>query len=244
MCGSFVHHNLLFVANLSSIFLCRNRKTGWANQTSTIPGVEVVTSYEFPDDAPARIQAAHLALAQMSDASSISVLVPPTQIAATAEAALNAALGLPAPEMPPAVATVPQAVLPVPLSVEAMPVPPVAVAEPVAAVTSVAPQSVDPKVIGGADNPTRSILVRNMFNKDEETEQNWEEDIRLDFEEETSKYGKLLNVKVMSQQEGGKIYATFETIDGAKTCASNLAGRWFDKRQLLVEFVKEDAVPE
>ena len=98
-------------------------------------------------------------------------------------------------------------------------------------------------MIGGADNPTKAILVRNMFDKDEETEPNWEEEIRLDFEEECSKYGKITKVVVMSKEPGGKIYAMFESIDGAKTCASNLAGRWFDKRQLRVEFVAENSIP-
>jgi len=82
-----------------------------------------------------------------------------------------------------------------------------------------------------------------MFNKDEETEEGWEEEIRLDFEEECTKYGKITSVTIMSKEPGGKIYATFETIDGAKTCASTLAGRWFDKRQLRVEYVKDEDLP-
>jgi RNA-binding protein 39 len=188
--------------------------------------VEVVTSYEFPDDAPTRIQAAHLALSQLADSPPI---VLSSQIDATAEIAINAALGLAPPvalELPPA-----------PLGVVAPPpvTPHVAV--------SVEPQVADAKVIGGADSPTTAILVRNMFDKDEETEPNWEEEIRLDFEEECSKYGKLVKIVVMHKEEGGKIYAAFETIDGAKTCAFNLAGRWFDKRQLRVEFVPEESVP-
>ena len=186
----------------------------------------MVTSYEFPDDAPARIQAAHLALSQLADAPPI---VPPAQIDVVAEAAINAALGL-----PPA----PQGLVAPPVEVTV---------EPQVTVPQVAPVAAhvvdDAKVVLGADNPTRTILVRNMFDKDEETEPNWEEEIRLDFEEECSKYGKIVNVVVMSKEEGGKIYAAFETIDGAKTCASNLAGRWFDKRQLKVEFVPEESVP-
>ena len=43
----------------------------------------------------------------------------------------------------------------------------------------------------------------------------------------------------MSKEVGGKIYASFETVEGAKACAENLAGRWFDKRQLKVEFVSD-----
>jgi RNA-binding protein 39 len=44
----------------------------------------------------------------------------------------------------------------------------------------------------------------------------------------------------MSKELGGKIFCAFENIDGARACAENLAGRWFDKRQLKVEFVSDD----
>ncbi len=100
----------------------------------------------------------------------------------------------------------------------------------------------DPQKVSG--EPTNVILVRNMFDKDEETEEGWEEDIKLDFEEESSKHGRILSVKVMSQEVGGKIYALFETMEGARSCAENLAGRWFDKRQLRVEFVSKDRFEE
>ena len=100
----------------------------------------------------------------------------------------------------------------------------------------------DAKVVGGADNPTKAILVHNMFDKDEETEPNWEEEIRLDFLDECSKYG-VTNVVVLHKEVGGKVYGVFETVDGAKSCALNLAGRWFSKRQLRVEFVSEDSIP-
>ena len=168
----------------------RYRKTGWANQASTVPGVEIVTSTEFPDDAATRIQNAHLILSQVSGN-------PATQ---------SRPLQVVAPGPPP------------PLAVD------------------------DAKIIGNAANPTNIVLVRNMFDKDQETEPNWEEDIRLDFEEECTKWGKIITVKVMHKEAGGKIYASFDSISQAQTCASNLAGRWFDKRQLRVEFVHE--IPE
>jgi len=102
----------------------------------------------------------------------------------------------------------------------------------------------DPKQIKGADAPTKVILVHNMFDKDEETEDGWEEDIRLDFVDESSKYGNLLKVKVMSKEPGGKIFAAFEDLEGAKKCAETLAGRWFDKRQLRVEFIQDEDFPK
>ena len=96
----------------------------------------------------------------------------------------------------------------------------------------------DPNEVKG--KLSNNILVRNMFDKDEETEEGWEEDIRLDFEEESSKHGKIISVKVISKEPDGKIFASFETSEGAKACAENLAGRWFDKRQLRVEFVSDE----
>ena len=101
----------------------------------------------------------------------------------------------------------------------------------------------DAKVIGRADRPSGSILIHNMFDKDEETDEGWEDDIRLDLEEECGQYGKISRVVVMSTEPGGKIYASFETEGGAAKCAAALAGRWFDKRQLRVEFVDEGDVP-
>ncbi|EJK52951.1 hypothetical protein THAOC_27709 [Thalassiosira oceanica] len=82
-----------------------------------------------------------------------------------------------------------------------------------------------------------------MFDKDEETDEGWEDDIRLDLEEECGKHGRISRVVVMSSEPGGRIYASFETEDGAARCAAALAGRWFDKRQLRVEFVDGGDVP-
>ena len=112
------------------------------------------------------------------------------------------------------------------------------VATPTAASTIVE----DAKVVGRSDQPTQHILVHNMFNKDEETDPGWENDIKLDFEEECAQYGKITCVVVMSKDPGGMIYASFDSVDGATNCAQNLAGRWFDKRQLRVEYV--DSVPD
>jgi len=82
-----------------------------------------------------------------------------------------------------------------------------------------------------------------MFDKDQETEPGWENEIREEFEEECTKFGKILTVTVMSKEPGGKIYAAFDSVEGAQKCASSLAGRWFDKRQLRVEFVPDDELP-
>lgn len=113
--------------------------------------------------------------------------------------------------------------------------------------TSTSPTSTssdDPKVVKGT--PSCIILVHNMFDKDEETDEGWQDDIKEEFVEESSTYGTLSKnedtgacVLVVHDQPGGMVYAQFETIDMAKLCAEALTGRWFDKRQLRVEYVSE-----
>lgn len=249
--------NLAIQTMSGQTLMGRPLKTGWANHsTTTSPNIEVVTSIEFPDDAPDKIQNAHLALAQLAGTglTNVAPIVPPSDVANAAEAAINAALGLPvtaaataaAPVVAPQVAAAASPVAATAGTIEQQAASSPAQAPQGAATekTAVAPVAVSPDatVVGGADNPTTALLVHNMFDKDTETEPNWEEEIRLDFEDECAKYG-IAKVVVMSKEIGGKIYASFKTVDGAKECASALAGRWFDKRQLRVEFVPEDSVP-
>jgi len=98
--------------------------------------------------------------------------------------------------------------------------------------------------IGNTDNgPTVHLLVHNMYDKDEETEEGWETEIKEEFLDECSKFGKIVHAKVMHKEPGGQIYATFADLEGAKTCVKNLAGRWFDKRQLRVDYMPEANPP-
>jgi RNA-binding protein 39 len=166
-------------------------------------------------------------------------ILPSAQLASVADAALDLALGN--------VSSSDALLPPVNGAVAAAEAASTAESSPVNAAAAAAASPVPPsnandaKVIGRMDQPSNHILVHNMFDKDEETEQGWEEDIKLDFEEECAQYGKISSVVVMSKEVGGKIYASFEAVDGAMNCAKNLAGRWFDKRQLRVEFV--DSIP-
>jgi hypothetical protein len=217
-----------------------HRKTGWANLQSAAAGVEEIRSDEFPLDADEKIKRVNDKLVELTGAGLATLggqaasaaalgVLPSAQLQSVAEAALEAALGGAAASLP----------IPAP-----MVQPTAALMKPTAASMSAAttaPAVVDATVIGRQDNPSKHILVHNMFDKDEETDPGWENDIRLDFEEECQQYGKILSVIVMSKDPGGKIYATFDSCDGATKCAKNLAGRWFDKRQLRVEFV--DSVP-
>lgn len=256
--------NLAIQTMASQILAGRPIKTGWANQASSVSGVRIVTSDQFPTDASTRAQKAFAVLGQLMGVSSVAA-VNATAFSMTAEKALDAAMGMgdqghapnslaPAPPPPPssgsalAIPTVAEARASM---VEAQKAVALAVNSTanVAAIAAAALEAAmagpipDATIIGNADTPTRHLLVHNMYNKDEETDPGWEVDIKEEFRDECSKFGTIEDVTVMHKEPGGKIYATFEAIDSAQACAGKLAGRWFDKRQLRVEFVQEADLP-
>ena len=198
-------------------------KTGWANQQSSATSVVEVKTDEFPVDANEKILRVNAMMNQLTGTSLTTMI---GQVDLMAQQALLAAgpagaLGI----MPAAqLASVADAALDMALGVT-----PIVMGS---ATVAIAAPVVDAKVVGRAENPAQNILVHNMFDKDEETEKGWEEDIRLDFEEECAQYGKIERVVVMSDDPGGMIYASFDSVEGAMKCAKSVAGRWFDKRQL------------
>lgn len=242
--------NLAIQTMAGQVLAARPMKTGWAtHQTALVGGVEVVKSEEFPDNAAERTAQAYHVLAQLTNGAPVAA---PLAIPGTAAAAAVAT-------GPPRPGTVAEARATLAASTAGAAVPtqapmyaaPAGAAVPVAmpnvaavaAVATVAIGSADAMKVGGAESPTTNVLIHNMYNKDEETDPGWAEEIRTEFEEEGCKHGKIIKVTVMSEEPGGKIYAQFDSVAGAQSCASSLAGRWFDKRQLRVEFVAGDALP-
>ena len=205
----------------------RPMKTGWAvNQIPSIPGSEIVTSDQFPPDASQRTTNAYRVLAQLTMGVGLAQI---RQALVNGDSAAGAG-GAPAPAAASRVptvadaraslaATAAQVVAPLPSTVPALPV-----AAAATAAGPVATPATDFKQVGRAHNPSQYILVHDMYDKDEETEPGWENEIKEEFEDECSQYGKILDVKVMSQEPGGKIYASFATVDGAQKCASSIAG--------------------
>jgi RNA-binding protein 39 len=240
--------NLAIQTMSNQVLAGRPMKTGWANQSSSVPGVDIVTSDEFPEDASARAQKAYTVLAQLMGTSALpssSVSVTSNSVSSTAGEAIDAALGVIKDPAAPSSSAVPEAA-------DALAAPLAKMADISASsdsnanTTTAASQAGTTdhgKLIGGAENPTNNILVHNMFDKNEETDIGWEEEIKQEFQEEAGKFGKLKEVVVMSKEEGGMIYASYETVESAQTCASNFAGRWFDKRQLRVDFKQDDEMP-
>jgi RNA-binding protein 39 len=215
--------NLAIQTMSNKVLVGRPMKSGWASHPSSISGVDIVTSEEFPEDSEMRCQKAFAVLAQLTGSTSTEFS---NSGASTFEWTGGKAVDVAsvAAEVDNASKTAGD----------------IAVAEATAAAPS-SPES-GPKLIRG--ELTKNILVHNMFDKDSETEEGWAEELREEFTDECGKFGEILEVTVISDQPGGKIYASFGTLESATKCANNLAGRWFDKRQLRVEYVEESSLPK
>jgi len=216
--------NLAIQTMDGQILAGRQIKTGWASQTSAIQGVEVVKSQQFPDQSKQRTQKAFSVLAQISGFEDTKQ--SRSEISATAEKAIEAAMaGV--------------------LDVKGEPgVPTVAKAENDLVQREAPPTATQGAKLVGGESPSKFILVHNMFDKDEESGEQFAAEIKEEFIEECSKFGKIISVTVMHSEAGGKIYAAFETEEAAVQCATNLAGRWFDKRQLRVDYIQESDMPK
>lgn len=83
--------------------------------------------------------------------------------------------------------------------------------------------------------PTTCILIKNAFDPSQETEPSWDEDIRGDIREECSKFGDVLFVHV-DKDSRGFVYLKFNDVQGAVATQKALHGRWYNQKQLHVEF--------
>ncbi|KAJ7900311.1 hypothetical protein B0H14DRAFT_2556466 [Mycena olivaceomarginata] len=86
---------------------------------------------------------------------------------------------------------------------------------------------------------SRSVLLKNMFNPEEETEPDWDTDLADDVKGEcTEKYGKVEAIKVERETQG-EIYLKFDTIESAKKAVQGLNGRWFGGNQVSAAFISD-----
>ena len=97
-------------------------------------------------------------------------------------------------------------------------------------------------VVGGggggiSGDPARTLLIRNMFDPAEETDENWDQDIKEDTEGECSKYGQVLHCYVEAKKPGGLVFLAFSTVEGAAAAAANLNGRFFAGRTVTAEYL-------
>eukprot|EP00958_Prasinococcus_capsulatus_P024230 scaffold3759_cov425-Prasinococcus_capsulatus_cf.AAC.17 len=109
--------------------------------------------------------------------------------------------------------------------------------------------------------PTRCLLLTNMFDPAEETEPQWDEDIKEDVADEVSKYGQIETIQidkvedqlyvhwlsmsaekrciVLAQNSKGWVFIKFATEQACAGAQAALNGRWFAARKIVAEFQNE-----
>ncbi|KAL0576366.1 Phosphatidylinositol-3-phosphatase SAC1 [Marasmius crinis-equi] len=86
---------------------------------------------------------------------------------------------------------------------------------------------------------SRSVLLKNMFDPEEETERDWDKDLAEDVKGECEeKYGKVEAIKVEKETQG-EIYVKFDTVETAKKAVQGLNGRWFGGKQVTATFISD-----
>jgi RNA-binding protein 39 len=86
---------------------------------------------------------------------------------------------------------------------------------------------------------SRSVLLKNMFDPEEETERDWDRELADDVKGECEeKYGRVEAIKVERETQG-EIYVKFDTIESAKKAVQGLNARWFGGKQVSAVFISD-----
>lgn len=90
---------------------------------------------------------------------------------------------------------------------------------------------------------SRSVLLKNMFNPEEEIEQGWDVELRDDVKGECEeKYGPVLAIAIEKESTAGDIYITFDSVTSAQKAITGLNNRWFGGRQITAAFISDALV--
>lgn len=82
------------------------------------------------------------------------------------------------------------------------------------------------------------ILLRNMFDPTQETEEDWDKEIKDDVKEECGKFGNILHIFV-DKTSAGHVWLKFSTVTAAQAALSSLDKRWFAGQMISAEFIDE-----
>jgi len=88
--------------------------------------------------------------------------------------------------------------------------------------------------------PTTCVVIKNMFDPKEETEPEWDLDIRDDVSEECEKFApQALQHIFVDKNSLGHVYLRFKDVPSATGAVNQFNGRWFSKRQIAVDYLSE-----
>ncbi|EMR09306.1 hypothetical protein PNEG_02266 [Pneumocystis murina B123] len=96
---------------------------------------------------------------------------------------------------------------------------------------------IPPKPMPSVQMTSRCVLLKNMFNPQEESGDNWvrelEEDVKAECE---NKYGKVLHIHV-EENSPGEVYIKFDNVVAGERAIQGLNGRWFGGRTVSASFL-------
>lgn len=81
------------------------------------------------------------------------------------------------------------------------------------------------------------FVLRNMFTLEEETDPNWDQEIKEDVMEECRKFGAIVHCYVDTKTTGGNVYLKFASVQSSVEAANNLNGRWFAGKMITCRFI-------
>ena len=84
--------------------------------------------------------------------------------------------------------------------------------------------------------PTKCVLLKNLFDPAEETDEEWWLDIEEDVKDEVSKYGECVHAHVDKENPYGFCYLKFDDVEAAKKAQFGLNNRWFAGRSIICDF--------
>ncbi|KAI0219937.1 Phosphatidylinositol-3-phosphatase SAC1 [Massospora cicadina] len=93
---------------------------------------------------------------------------------------------------------------------------------------------------GETASSSRSIILENMFDPDEESEPNWERLLEDEVEMECTKYGRVNHIHLEGESKG-TIYVRFDNVAAAQRAVNSLNGRWFGGRQVIAKCIPDAA---
>ncbi|KAF8506664.1 hypothetical protein F5888DRAFT_1602373 [Russula emetica] len=86
---------------------------------------------------------------------------------------------------------------------------------------------------------SRCVLLKNMFDPEEETDADWDKELAEDVKGECEvKYGPVDRIKVERESQG-EIYLKFGNVDAARKSVQGLNGRWFGGKQVSAAFISD-----
>ncbi|WFD29311.1 Phosphatidylinositol-3-phosphatase SAC1 [Malassezia sp. CBS 17886] len=84
-----------------------------------------------------------------------------------------------------------------------------------------------------------ALVMKNMFNPAEESDPNWDTELRDDIKSECERHAPVTFVRVEKESPDGEVYVCFDDASGAQRARTSLNGRFFGGKRIEVNFIGE-----